>query len=291
MDFYPLLSIPTPPSAPTSIGAVPSGWWTYPNFNGYRYIYVSQSIRTNGVWGGWTAPVIYSLKPDPGDPGPAIVYRGLFASAVYYNNGARRDVVQYNGTYYIYKGTDGATNSSWNSSNWESFGAQFSSVATDLLLAINANVGGWIFKNERLESQSGGAYLDGRTGNVEVNGSITSKGGSYTTKIANGDFTSQLDTVSSKPLLIRLDTFGGTEYLRGTLVLRELNPSSGNMNNYASIRPDELKIAGSSTNYSTGFVVYKSGTKMRVRLNDLPTDTQGLGGGELWRDGNTLKIV
>ncbi|MDR1259604.1 MAG: hypothetical protein LBK65_10095 [Tannerellaceae bacterium] len=142
---YPSNSL-TPPSAPTTNGAVPSGLWTYPNFNGYRYIYVSQSIRTNGSRGGWTAPVIYSLKPDPGDPGSAIVCRGLFASAVYYNNGARRDVAQYNGTYYIYKGADGATVSSWNPANRESFGAQFSSVATDILLAPNANIGGWVIK-------------------------------------------------------------------------------------------------------------------------------------------------
>jgi hypothetical protein len=65
---------------------------TYPNFNGYRYICVSQSIQTNGSWGGWTYPVIYSLKPDPGDPEPAIVYRGLFASTVYYNKAEQKQM-------------------------------------------------------------------------------------------------------------------------------------------------------------------------------------------------------
>ncbi len=72
-----------------------------------------------------------------GTAGPGIVYRGAFsasASAVYYNNTLRRDVVLYGGIYYIYNGTNAAS-AAWNAANWESFGAQFSSVATDLLLA------------------------------------------------------------------------------------------------------------------------------------------------------------
>jgi hypothetical protein len=70
-----------------------------------------------------------------GTAGPSVVYRGAFsASTIYYNNTLRRDIVSYSGTYYIYKGTNGIT-ASWNANNWESFGAQFTSVATDLLLA------------------------------------------------------------------------------------------------------------------------------------------------------------
>ena len=70
-----------------------------------------------------------------GTAGPGIVYRGAFSSAtLYYNNTLRRDVVMYNSTYYIYKGTNAASGG-WNSNNWESFGAQFTSVATTLLLA------------------------------------------------------------------------------------------------------------------------------------------------------------
>jgi hypothetical protein len=64
-----------------------------------------------------------------------MVYRGAFsASAIYYNNTLRRDIVKYSSTYYLYKGTNGAS-AAWNTANWESFGTQFTSVATDLLLA------------------------------------------------------------------------------------------------------------------------------------------------------------
>ena len=81
---------------------------------------------------------------EKGDPGPGIVYRGTFSStAKYYNNDKRRDVVTYNAgdgdKYYLYKGPDDASGA-WNISNWEEFGAQFDSVATDILLTKDATI-------------------------------------------------------------------------------------------------------------------------------------------------------
>jgi hypothetical protein len=162
----------TPPPKPSTGGVIPNGWMSAPEFNGYRYIYVSQCIKTNGSWGNWSDPSLYAMKPEPGDPGPAIVYRGEFSSSnTYYNNAARRDVVKYGNTYYIYAGTD-AAGGSWISANWQEFGSQFSSVATDLLLAVNANVGGFIFKNGRLESVNGKTYLDGESGVIVIESGI-----------------------------------------------------------------------------------------------------------------------
>ena len=104
--------------------------------------YIGIAVTTSA-----TAPTSYTsytwaqFQGDKGDPGsagtagPGIVYRGAFASGtIYYNNSLRRDVVSYSGTYYIYRGTN-AVSAAWNSNNWESFGAQFTSVATDLFLA------------------------------------------------------------------------------------------------------------------------------------------------------------
>jgi hypothetical protein len=162
----------TPPPKPSTGGVIPNGWMSSPEFNGYRYIYVSQCIKTNGSWGNWSDPSLYAMKPEPGDPGPAAVYRGEFSNNdIYYNNAARRDVVLYNSKYYIYAGND-ASSGNWNSSNWQEFGSQFSSVATDLLLAINANVGGFIFKNGRLESVNGKTYLDGESGVIVIESGI-----------------------------------------------------------------------------------------------------------------------
>lgn len=111
------------------------------------------------TWAKWKGD-----KGDPGDKGdkgdkgdtgsagtagPGIVYRGTFsASTLYYNNTLRRDVVKYGSTYYIYKGSNGVS-AAWNSANWESFGAQFTSVATDLLLAQLAYIDNLGVKNLR----------------------------------------------------------------------------------------------------------------------------------------------
>ena len=89
-----------------------------------------------------------------GEKGAAIVNRGIFdETKLYYNNSERRDVVKYNSSYYIYKGTNGVA-LAWSSSNWDSFGAEFESVATNLLLSENANIADWIIKNGKITSQN-----------------------------------------------------------------------------------------------------------------------------------------
>jgi hypothetical protein len=122
----------------------------------------------------WTTPVrISGEKGEKGDKGtdgsdgrsPALVFRGDYSSsATYYGNQYRLDAVKYSGTYYIarldagtFSGVTPTTTSKWNT-----FGATLESIATGLLLAENANIAGWIFRNGRMESQNGGTYLDGR---------------------------------------------------------------------------------------------------------------------------------
>jgi len=78
----------------------------------------------------------------PGPAGAGVVYRGIWESGTiyYYNAGARQDVVQYNGSYYLCtlthtsaaSGTDGPPGVG---SNWDNFGAEFTSVATDVLFS------------------------------------------------------------------------------------------------------------------------------------------------------------
>jgi hypothetical protein len=195
-------------------------------------------------------------------------------------------VVQYNGTYYIYKGTDGATVSSWNSANWESFGAQFSSVATDLLLAINANVGGWIFKNERLESQSGGAYLDGRTGNVSITGKFSSAANGR--RVVIDPATAKISAYSNTgdpvyELSYDNQITGGYEY--PTMELKT-KFGTGNSSTSVVITPFSISVGGALLFSSIGGL----NTSM-VTLKNIPTSGGGYSAGTVYRDGNTLKIV
>jgi hypothetical protein len=96
----------------------------------------------------------WNVYVSKGDDGAGVVYRGDFNTAeTYFNNIDRKDIVRQiaNGTYpyWIFVGTDasvpGAGNPPPTSGNtatayWKSFGAQFTSVATGLLLAENATI-------------------------------------------------------------------------------------------------------------------------------------------------------
>lgn len=132
-----------------------------------------------------------------GKRGVAVVYRGDFSStAIYYNNAVRRDVVKYNGNYYIYKGTNGIRNA-WKSSNWEDFGGQYDSVATEVLLAENANLGGFIFHGGKLISQKG--TIDGVESsdyeNTKFVPYITLDGTNGLSQIYNGEFFGSVRTL------------------------------------------------------------------------------------------------
>jgi hypothetical protein len=77
-----------------------------------------------------------------GSPGAGVVYRGEFAGTTgYFHTTTRRDVVRYAANYFLTSnvGLNSSAGTDWGtpgaSTSWESFGAQFSSVATDILLA------------------------------------------------------------------------------------------------------------------------------------------------------------
>jgi hypothetical protein len=80
----------------------------------------------------------------PGPPGPGVTYRGLWElNGEYVSSSLRRDVVQgSNGEYYLAKSSHTASNSNQRpvdggsyTTYWDTFGATFSSVATDILFS------------------------------------------------------------------------------------------------------------------------------------------------------------
>ena len=122
----------------TSSGALASGWtWGVP-------------VRTMGVDGVDGSPGAPGAPGTPGAPGssPVLNYRGVYSpTAQYYGNEKRLEAVQYNGTYYVsridaYKNINPSNPDvtfsnvlPTNTAYWNTFGAQFDSVATGLLLA------------------------------------------------------------------------------------------------------------------------------------------------------------
>jgi len=81
-----------------------------------------------------------------GGPGPGVVYRGEYNAATAYfhsADGTRRDVVKYSGAYYLANNVSKTGLTTWGTpgvADWSTFGATFSSVATDILLAQDANI-------------------------------------------------------------------------------------------------------------------------------------------------------
>ena len=139
----------------------------------------------------------------------ASVYRGEYSSTKrYYGNSFRVDIVKYNSAYYISRvdapnGSGGFTGVvPTNTNYWNAYGASFESVATSLLLAELANIAGFIFRNNRLESQTladgsttDGAtsktpmvFLNGLTGQVSFAGGKVVFNADGTVNIGNGKF-------------------------------------------------------------------------------------------------------
>lgn len=174
-------------SAPVLVktDAEPSGWTTIQPTVGtleYLWMIVAKKSATGALLENWSEPVRitpYDGKDGENGKSPAMVYRGVYdSSKTYYGNQYRVDAVKYNGIYYVVRIDAGEFHNvaPTNTSKWNNFGAQFESIATGLLLAENANIAGFIFRNNRLESSLSDAngqpniILDGVSGNSRFSG-------------------------------------------------------------------------------------------------------------------------
>jgi hypothetical protein len=174
-------------SAPALVktDAEPSGWTTTQPTVGTLeclWLVVAKKSATGALLTNWSEPVRitpYDGKDGENGKSPAMVYRGVYdSSKTYYGNQYRVDAVKYNGIYYVARIDAGEFHNlaPTNTSKWNNFGAQFESIATGLLLAENANIAGFIFRNNRLESSLSDAngqpniILDGVSGNSRFSG-------------------------------------------------------------------------------------------------------------------------
>ena len=123
----------------------------------YRYNHATPSkgiVPTNTVYWGIVAQGANGKDGENGKS-PSMVYRGVYdSSKTYYGNQYRVDAVKYNGTYYIARIDAGEfyNVAPTNTSKWNNFGAQFESIATNLLLAEGANIGDWFISQGKIVS-------------------------------------------------------------------------------------------------------------------------------------------
>lgn len=126
------------------------------------------------------------------DVQPTYVYRGNYSSYVGYTGSNQRvDVVKYNNVYYRAKrklnGSFSNQTPADNSAYWENFGAQFESIATNLILAEGANIGDWAIQGGKIVSTLGSGdkiSLDASGSKIEVDSSQS--GGDYSQNTGQG---------------------------------------------------------------------------------------------------------
>lgn len=196
------------PSLNKSVDA-PTGWTLeQPTIGKMEYLWVTMAKkRADGtLLASWSEPV--RMTPYDGKDGmsPALVFRGVYDSAkTYYGNQYRTDACKYGNTYYVCRVDAGEFRGvvPTDTSKWNSFGASFESIATNLLLAEGANIGDWFISQGRivstLESGKSIIRLDAHTPKIEVESTQT--GGGY------GQYGYGMDT--NKPSKLAMDAQTG----------------------------------------------------------------------------------
>lgn len=158
----------TPPSL-SKTSRNPSGWsTTVPTVGNLQYLWFTVAKingETNSLIQNWSTPARQTpydgVDGRNGDTGPTMVYRGVYGSSkVYYGTSKRVDAVKYNGHYYVARvdaGNGFQNHVPTDTAYWNDFGAEFESIATNLLLAEGANIGDWFMSGEKIVS----TLLDG----------------------------------------------------------------------------------------------------------------------------------
>lgn len=158
----------TPPSL-SKTSRNPSGWsTTVPTVGNLQYLWFTVAKingETNSLIQNWSTPARQTpydgVDGRNGDTGPTMVYRGVYdSSKVYYGTSRRVDAVKYNGHYYVSRvdaGNGFQNHVPTDTAYWNDFGAEFESIATNLLLAEGANIGDWFMSGGKIVS----TLLDG----------------------------------------------------------------------------------------------------------------------------------
>ena len=210
-DYYELRyakngSTTSPPSlSKTSVN--PSGWTTtQPTLSAGQYLWLTiakKSADGKTLVQQWSTPVRitpYDGKDGADGSSPVMVYRGVYdSSKTYYGNKYRLDCVKQGSTYYIARVDAGTFKgiAPPDANKWNSFGASFESIATNLLLAEGANIGDWFIKSGKIVSTlaSGDIIeLDAKNNRIQITSARS--GGDYSMETSLGS-------------IIRLDAYSG----------------------------------------------------------------------------------
>ena len=152
---------------------------------------------TSGADGANGTSGVNGNNGSDGSPGPGVVYRGNYDSGTAYfhtPDGTRRDVVKYSGAYYLANNQSKNGTATWSTpgvADWSTFGATFSSVATDILLAQDSTITrglvigtdgtytGYIRSVNATSLSAGKGYFLNNLGQFRLGDATSTAGGKY----------------------------------------------------------------------------------------------------------------
>lgn len=202
----------------------PKGWSVgQPTIGTLQYMwrtFAKISGETNELLSSWSTPVRVTPydgvdgKPGKDGKSPVLVFCGKYDSKqTYYGNEHRLDAVKYGNEYYIARIDAGTFYgvAPDDTSKWNSFGASFESIATNLLLAEGANIGDWFIKAGQIvstldDTQSNRILL--QVGRYVGNTFIYEPKIILETATSSGDY--MMPEESSRGSIITLDATRGT---------------------------------------------------------------------------------
>lgn len=188
-------------------------------------------------------------------------------------------------------------------------------LTLDFLFSNGANIGGWIFRNGRLESQNGYAYLDGNDGKVKfANGNfmVDAKGnvtisGDFVGKIVTSSNGNRIEMSPSSNSIIIYNNVNNVDrevlkiegedigfgLRRPRITMNELSVDDGSIQNQLKISAFEIGLyrMGAGSNLAPMLELKGGYTSKKLFLYDyiLP-DSAPSESHQVYRDGNTLKI-
>ena len=305
-------STTTPPTLIVNSTA-PSGWTiATPSVGVGKYLWMTSAKKSAAgvLLTTWSTPVrvsgINGMKGDKGDDGksPVMVFRGDYStSKTYYGNQYRLDCVRLNNAYYIARIDAGefVGIAPPDANKWNAFGGSFESVATQLLLAENANIAGWIFKNGKLFSQNNSCYLDGKTGDVNIQGNFTGK----ISTVSNGNrividpsanTIIMYNTVNNNDVeVLRIESEDiGFGLRRPKIIMNELAADTGQIMNKMVLSAYEFGWyrLGNGSDLVPLMEIKGGWSGKKIILSEYVIDSsKPTKKGQIYRSGDTLKIV
>lgn len=201
--------------------ANPSGWsTTQPTVSQGEFLWriIGKKNSDGTLAEAWSDPIRITPYDGVNGKSPVLVFRGNFdGTKTYYGTQYRVDAVKYNGSYYICRIDAGSfTGSSYiptNTDKWNTFGAEFESIATNLLLAEGASIGNWWHSGGKIVSTLGTGNkieLDASTPRIYIE-SATS-GGDYSEDTSMG---SKIELNASEGI-VRVEAKNRPSYSTGT---------------------------------------------------------------------------